>query len=390
MGHKIRVAYIINKYMVGGAETVALDLARSLDRDRFETLLLALLEPPWTEEPEMARRCRESGVRRLAICQRSLRTPAAWFKTVQTLRREGVEVLHGHSRFADAWSLELGPLAGVRGFFLTRHSVYRDMNRRQLSRYRRLARRCHRVIAVSDTVRRSLVDVEGIPPHLVETIVNGIDLARYTPAARQGREAKRRELGVANGEHMLLFVGRLDEPKAPQGFAQLVGALRSLGLAARGFMCGQGPLYSEMRQLLAAKPCGVELLGVRRDIPELLGACDLFVSTSRNEGLPLNVMEAMAAGSAFIAPAIGQIKELVADQPELEHHLFEPPPLAGTIPDQRIMSWAELAQALLQDEGRRGRAGALGRSIMERKFSLQRMVSRHEVLYEEAIRGRGR
>ena len=62
---------------------------------------------------------------------------------------------------------------------------------------------------------------------------------------------------------------------------------------------------------------GAALLGVRQDVPELLGACDLFVSTSRNEGLPLNVMEAMAAGAAFVAPDIDQVLELaLTEMPE--------------------------------------------------------------------------
>ena len=60
-------------------------------------------------------------------------------------------------------------------------------------------------------------------------------------------------------------------------------------------MCGTGPLDGEMRELVAGGPEGVTILGVRNDIPELLGTADLFVSTSRNEGMPLNVMEAMAA-----------------------------------------------------------------------------------------------
>ena len=117
----------------------------------------------------------------------------------------------------------------------------------------------------------------------------------------------------------------------------------------------------------------MRILGRRSDIPELLGAADLFVSTSRNEGLPLNVMEAMAAGTPFVASGIAQIRELVAGDADLKGHLYEQPPLVGPV---------------LGAPDNLGGLGMRGRQIIGRDFSLTRLVNNYEQLYRQAC-GRG-
>jgi glycosyltransferase involved in cell wall biosynthesis len=186
----------------------------------------------------------------------------------------------------------------------------------------------------------------------------------------------------------LLFVGRLNEQKAPDGFVRLIWKLRASGLPVQGFLCGQGPLEAELRALIDGGPGGVSLLGLRDDIPRLLGAADLFVSTSRNEGLPLNVMEAMAAGTPFCAPELAQISELCRQDDDLAACLYPVPPPTGEPAEDLITAWAEHVARWLADPERRARCGRAGRQIILNRFSLERMVQRHEELYEALLNGR--
>ncbi|NTV03830.1 glycosyltransferase, partial [bacterium] len=307
MGSRIRVCYVLNAFAVGGAETVALDLARSLDPERYDVTVLAVQEPRQPAEPEMRRRFREAGVKTEALHLRSLRNPLALLAFWRCLRRGHYDVVHGHNRPSDGWAVRVGGWAGVPARLWTRHLVYRDLTPVQRRRYRAMSLQAGVVLAVSDAVRRACIEVEGLAPQRVRTLVNGIDLERYRPLTPAAVAAKRAELGLCEGELACLFVGRLSEQKAPDAFVRLVWSLRRRGVPARGFVCGGGGLADSLRAMIDAGEPGVELLGFRSDVPALLSACDLFVSTSRNEGLPLNVMEAMAAGAAVAAPDLDQI-----------------------------------------------------------------------------------
>jgi glycosyltransferase involved in cell wall biosynthesis len=241
------------------------------------------------------------------------------------------------------------------------------------------------VVAVSDTVRQACVEREGLPAERIVTIVNGIDTRKYAPLAAARRERKRSELGIGAADVLLLFVGRFSEQKAPDAFVRLVWRLRETGHPVRGVMCGDGPLGEQIRSLLAAGPPGVAWLGFRDDVPELLGAADLFVSTSRNEGLPLNVMEAMATATPVIGPALPQISGLFATRSDLATDLLPVPPTRGEVPTATVAAWAQRVGRLLDAPASLVERGAAGRRIITEEYSLERMVSRHDALYRRLL-----
>ena len=388
MRDKIKVCQIINRFDVGGAETVAYELARKLDPARYAVSIAAPLEPAQGAFSRMRQRCQDAGITTHALGLKRFRHPWALLKLFWFFKRHDFAIVHGHNRFADVWATELGRWAGIPVRLWTRHLVYQDMNRRQLDRYRRLSRNAGAVIAVSAAVRQYCIDTEGIAADRVLTVVNGIDTERFAPLPAGERAAARAELGLTAAEQLLLFIGRLNEQKAPDGFVRLIWKLRASGLPVHGFLCGQGPLEAELRALIDGGPGGVNLLGLRDDIPRLLGAADLFVSTSRNEGLPLNVMEAMAAGTPFCAPELAQISELCREDDDLAACLYPVPSPTGEPAEELITAWAEHVTRRLADPERRARCGRAGRQIILSRFSLERMVQRHEELYEALLNGR--
>jgi len=385
---RVRVCYVINSFMVGGAETVALDLARKIDPGRYDVTVLAPLAPRNDSgAPEMERRFGNAGVHTVKLGIRSWRDPRSLWRMFRFLKQERFQVIHGHNRFSDAWAVRIGSWAGIPHRFWTRHLVYRDMTPAQCRRYARLSRQADLVLAVSDAVRENCIHVEGIAPGKVRTVVNGIDTDRFAPATPATVADKRSELGLADDEFLLLYVARLNVQKAPEGFAKLIWHLREKGVPVRGFMCGTGPLAGRMERLIARGPGGVTLLGVRNDIPALLGTADLFVSTSRNEGLPLNVMEAMAAGAPFVGPAIDQISCLLEGTVLERECLYAVPSEADPVPDETVSRWGAHVEDLLGDPERRRRLGAEGRRIIQQRYSLERMIREHEQIYESFLSG---
>ena len=382
---RIKVCQVLNAYRVGGAETVALDVARGLDPARFASMAVAVIEPRQPGEPAMRARFQRAGIPAHALHHRSFRHPTTLAHLAWFLARHRPDIIHSHNRFADYWACRVGGLVGIRHRLWTRHSVYGDMSDRQIARYRQAARQAPVVLAVSEAVRRNCIEVEGLPEQKVQMVANGIDTERFRPRAADTVLATRRALGLAAGEQMLLQVGRLIPEKAPAAFVALVRDLRGRGRSVRGFLCGDGPLAGTLAAF--APEAGVSLLGQREDVPELLAAADLVVSTSRVEGMPLNLMEAMAAGAAFVGPDLDQVVQLVGAIPELASGLFPAPPRHGEVATSLIASWADLAERRLADEALRHRCGALGRRLMEEHYSVQTMVAAHAAVYERLMAG---
>jgi len=382
MPRRTRVCLVINSFVVGGGETVALDVARALDPERYDVTVLAPLEPRG-EDSTMRRRFRAAGVKTATLHLGTWWNPISLLKMTMFFRRGRFDIVHGHSRFADAWAMRTAGWAGVPHLFWTRHLVFTDMSARQTGRYRDLARRVHLVQAVSDAVHRSCIENEGLPPEKVETVVNGIDTERFAPLADAQRAGIRAGLGLESGQKMLLFVGRLDPQKSPDTFLKLVWRLRENDPAVRGFVCGRGPLAGSLSDMIAEGPGGVELLGMRDDVPQLLGACDLFVSTSRNEGMPLNVMEAMAAGAPFAAPDIPQISCLLDD--ELKSCCLYAGHPETEAPQTLVDAWAERVAGLLADPAKLRRLGAVGRRILVESYSLDAHVARQDEIYRRYL-----
>jgi glycosyltransferase involved in cell wall biosynthesis len=388
MDRKIRVCQVINRFMIGGAETVALDLARGLDPDRYEVRVLAALIPTsGSGHADMETRFRDAGLTTDTLYLRSFRNPLSLFKLWRYFRTNRFDIVHGHNRLSDAWSVEIGALAGVPHSFWTRHLVYQDMTPSLIRRYSRLSRKADKIFAVSEAVRDYCIEVERIESGKVVTLVNGIDTKRFAPLSDAVVTAKRHELGLDPDEAMVLFVGRMTDQKAPEGFVRTLWRLRELGCPARGFMCGAGPLAADLKHMIEVGPGGVTMLGLRDDVPQLLGTADLFISTSRNEGLPLNVMEAMSSGTAFLAPDIEQISCLLTNT-DLPDTCLIPPPPDDEIKDDLIEVWAARACEALSNEGERRRTGTTARDVIRTNLSLERMVSAYQEVYEDRIRSR--
>jgi glycosyltransferase involved in cell wall biosynthesis len=169
-------------------------------------------------------------------------------------------------------------------------------------------------VAVGEDVRQTLITVEGFPPDRVEVIYNGIDLSAFDNPGRDRREA-RRELGLADGDVALIQVARLhplkDHATALRALARVVRQRPDVRLVVVGAGPQEAAIARQVREL-GLGPF-VRLLGRRHDVPRLLGAADLALLSSRSEGIPLALIEAMAAGLPAVATRVGGIPEVVEE-----------------------------------------------------------------------------
>lgn len=227
----------------------------------------------------------------------------------------------------------------------------------------------HRYVAVSEEVARRMTMCFGIPPEKLRVIHNGVD-----PGPFGGPPDARLRTTLTGDRHrpLVLTLARL----APQkGLDTLLAAARLVPEAVFA-VAGDGPERGALEAQAATLGLAdrMRFLDHRRDVAALLDACDVFALPSLFEGLPLAVLEAMAAGKPVVASNIGGTDEAVLDG------------VTGLlVPPSDARALARAIREVLGDPSLARRLGAAGRSRVHAEFSARRMVSAVEATYDEVL-----
>jgi glycosyltransferase involved in cell wall biosynthesis len=370
-GQRPRVLVVITLAEVGGAQTYVASLLPAL-AERFDVTLAAYGPGP------LADRAHEAGVRFVSL--RHVRRPVnPWqdllglVELVRLFRRERPDLVHLNSSKASLLGLLAAVLTRVRLRVVTINGTVKGWgSATTVGRSSFLVRRLGPLqaalttatVCVSEEERRVAVELGAAQPERTVVIHNAVDVASLP---------RRHE---HNGPARLISVGRLRPPK---DYVTLVRALAALaGDSFHAQLVGDGPDRPALEAELAA--CGlngeVELTGERGDVPELLAGSDALVLSSRSEGLPLSVLEAMAIGLPVVASAVGGIPELVTDG---ETGFL----VAPGDPD----ALADRLSRLIADPELRRRMGDAGRLRVRERFDLPAMQRAHVELYERLLAG---
>ena len=288
------------------------------------------------------------------------------------IRQQRFDIIHVHSQEAGLVARLAARLAGAPNIVYTPQVI--NIRRNKLFRLYVFIERC--LAQVTDViVSVSLADRErmlgwGIPPAKIVPIPNGID-----PGAIElgpTRQLTRQSLGFAAGQPLVMQVGRLSAQKDPLSFVK--GAARVLvdRPDCQFAMLGTGPLRAAVEAHLNELGVHhrVRLLGWRPDAPRLMIGADVVTLTSRWEGVPFVLLEAMRAARPVVATEVNGCPEVVVDG------------VTGfLVPPGDAELWADRVLHLLKDPARAAVMGQAGRSRLEAQFSLQVMVDRVEDLY---------
>jgi len=238
-----------------------------------------------------------------------------------------------------------------------------------------------RYVALSSELERYLGDRVGIAPRRITQIINGVDTATFAP---RGRERPPIEgCPFADPRHFIVgTVGRLDAVKDQTNLARaLVSALRRHPCARerlRLVIVGDGPLRDEVLRVLAAADATpyAWLAGERHDVADVMRGLDCFVLPSLAEGISNTLLEAMASGLPVIATRVGGNAELMEEG------------LTGRlVPRADPEALATEILRYFDDPLLARRHGGAGRSLVEKRFSLDLMVRRYDELYTGVLRG---
>lgn len=364
---RIGVLHLSSTSGPGGAEMIVRRLAASLDRSRFRSIV-CLFRPDWLYDS-----CQEAGLPAHVIKMTGA-LDFNWARNfARLIRQEEIAVIHTHEFTANAYGSLMGRVLGV-PVVATVHgkNYYSDELKRRMA-YRYVSRSAN-MIAVSEDLKRFLVERVGIVPSRVRVIYNGVDVASVPQADRVDNAW--RELELAHWDHVIGTVGSLYPVK---GHIHLIRALPAI---LKDFpktlllLAGRDDLDRELKAEVARLKLEqhVRFLGMRNDVPVLLSTMDVFVLPSLSEGLSMALLEAMAASLPVVATRVGGNPEVVV---EGETGLLIPPEDPAAIGDAVGKMLRNRSAAL--EMGRRGRRH------VEERFSFKKVVESYQQCYEKAL-----
>jgi glycosyltransferase involved in cell wall biosynthesis len=350
--------------IAGGSEMFAFKLAAGLERGRFRSVMCAV-DKGGALEPEIEKLCIPYHI----LHRRYGFDPRLFWKLGRLCRKEKVDVLHSHHFNQLLYAAPAAKLLGLR-LIHTEHSVKLFEKPRLRRALRVLARCCHKILAVGTDVATVLHEQVGIPETQIQIIRAGVDPALY----QQDRATARHQLGLNPQNRVAAIVARLSPEKNHTNlltaFAQVVQRLPD----AKLLIVGDGADEAAVRALVEKLGLSqrVQMLGVRRDIPRILAATDVFVLSSDREGLPIAVLEALAAGCPVVCTTVGDLPLVVKDGAT-----------GRLVPPQDPPALAAALTELLADPDRAAAMGAAGREFVSREYSQQRMIEQHARIYAE-------
>jgi glycosyltransferase involved in cell wall biosynthesis len=305
---------------------------------------------------------------------------------VQLLRARRPDVLHTHTAKAGALGRVAARLLGKRGPRAVVHTYHGHVfsgyfspakTRAVVATERQLARLATRLLTVSDEIGDDVVSHGIAPRSKVQTMLLGLELDAFelTGAAHAAaRAAFRSELGIGADEHVVTLIARLVPIKRVDRFLRVAALTQRPGV--RYVIVGDGDLGDELRGSPEARALGDSVIfaGFRRDMPAVCAGSDLIVQTSDNEGTPVSLIEAGAAGLASVSTDVGGVRTVVVDG---ETGLLAP------VDDEAAL--ARAIMSLLDDPTRAAELGARARERCRSTFSLDRLVDDCEALYRSLV-----
>jgi glycosyltransferase involved in cell wall biosynthesis len=375
----LKVLQIYYEPQPSGQTAHVLSLVRGLDPRRYEVTVVL---------PECLAACaadfqRASSRVVLLPLRKLVWQPETIATIIRLIRRERFEIVHIHSQEAGVIARPVARIAGATAVVYTPQTI--DIRRRgwqplYIFLERILARFTERIVSVNDADRARLIRW-GIPAAHVVTVPNGVDLSEFSGPVdiAELRHSLGLDAGVSTGSAgtrrpLVMQVGRLSAQKDPltfvAGAALVVQACPDAQLA----LIGDGPLRPEVTARIEALGLqrSVRLLGWQSGAARLMAAADVVTLTSRWEGLPYALLEAMGWSRPVVATAVNGCPEVVA------HGVtgFLAPPGAPN-------AWAGQVIHLLRNPEQAKAMGREGRRRAEERFDLKQMHRRIKALYSD-------
>ena len=373
----VKVMQVIARMNVGGPAVLVADLMRSLDSQKFSTVLVTGYcdENESDYLDEVAGDVAAIRIPGLGRSISPLRDLSSFFLLVKEIRKFKPDVIHTHTAKAGV----LGRLAGLiarpqakrvhtfHGHLL--HGYFSSSKTRLVVLLEKiLGLVTCRFIAIGNVVKNDLVRARIAQDSKFEVIYPGLqELDKYPQSEAQSA------LGLDPSKKYLVFVGRLTTIKRPDRLIDLARFLKENHPNSWLLVAGAGELLDTLSAQVEKDLLPVTFLGWRKDIGTILSASDIAVLCSDNEGIPLTLIQASQAGLPVVSTGVGSVSDIVING------------TTGLLTEASSRGLIQGVSGLLNDPGLGKRFGKAGQERAKEFFSSQSMVEHHQRLYSQTL-----
>jgi glycosyltransferase involved in cell wall biosynthesis/predicted O-methyltransferase YrrM len=368
----LKILHVIHSSELSGPQRHLLDIAKSIDRDRF-SMEVACPEGWLSKELE------KNNVRTYSIALKDGFSINSLLSLFRIARKGSYDIIHAHMGRTGLYAKLVGVLTG-KPVILTEHLVAHDHSwiknpvkkRLHLIGHKLSNRMAKLIIAVSEVARDAYIERQGVSPDKIITMYNFVDTDLFVEEEKTKKI--RKELGIGRDNLVVGFLGRLDWSKGLRTVIDTADGLKGI----KFLIVGDGDAREELRDEIKRK--GIErdfiLTGLRKDVPAIMKAMDIFVfpTTAPYESFGIVVIEAMAAGLPVIASDIGPVREIINDS---ENGIL--------VPMKDPAALRSAIKRLIKDQDLMKRLGEEGRRTCLERFSLEKAINKIEAIYEKIL-----
>jgi glycosyltransferase involved in cell wall biosynthesis len=365
-----RVLQLIETGGPGGAERMLLDLSRHLGSE-YE-VEVGLLKSGWLEAQVMA-----LGLPCSAIRAHGAGDVGVVAGLLEVVRVRQMSLIHAHEFYMASVGAVVARLAGIPLVVTVHGKSYYPAKRRRRLLYRLIAAQASQIVAVSRDLAAFFCRTTGTQTTRVKVVYNGIDIESLAKLPRD--RGLPGSVGIPLDAPVIGTVGNLYPVKGQADLLRAMAAVIARQPLAHLVVLGRGALHDRLSAQAHELGIGhrVHLLGHREDVPRWVAAMDVFVLPSLSEGLPLSLLEAMAAARPVVATAVGGVPEVV----QAGVTGFMVPPGSPVKLATRILT-------LLEDRALSAAIGAAAQAHVREAFSVERMTRDYRAIYRGVLRHR--
>lgn len=373
MDRKLNILIVTESSVPGGAETVVLDLATNIDRDRFKVWVV-LFRPGWLLD-----RLKEAKVE-VRLMESTQSFDIRFIMGLKRFCKENrIDLINSHLPGANMYCAMIGQLARIPVLTTAHNELTMPGYNERFDAIKKFLTRnlATRHVLVAEYMKDQYITEGKYTIDSIEMIRNGI---HFRPQPDDNTlSSLRRELNLNESDILIGNVANFDPPKGHTHLIEVAALVCRNNSKVKFLLIGderEGEIVDPLKERVATLGLTdrILFLGFRADVPDLLHLLDVFVLPSLSEGLPLSIIEAKAAAKPIVATDVGGVSEVVSDG----QNGYLVPPGNDSIMAERLIKLAE-------DANLRQAMGASGYDEARAIFSMETMIGKYQNLFVRMI-----